>query len=62
MIKVTKPVSVGAIEQTIDLPVNPYSGSWALNETKVFWVGKDESGFQSFRATGTFFVERTCIP
>lgn len=55
-------INVGATEQTIDLLVYPYGASWAYNETKTFWVGKDEGGFQSWRATNTVSVRQTCIP
>jgi len=47
--------------QTIDLMVNPYGGAWNLNETKTFWVGKDEGGFQAWRATGLVSVNRICM-
>jgi hypothetical protein len=55
-------IVVGAVEQTIDLTVNPYDAAWALSETKTFWVGKDEGGYESWRATGLVSVQRTCIP
>lgn len=60
--KQSKPLVVGAVEQTFDVTVNPYGASWTLGETKTFWVGKDEAGIESFRATGTLSVKRTCIP
>jgi hypothetical protein len=60
--KATTPVVVGQKTQTIDLMLNPYNGSWGLNETKLFWIGKDESGWQSVRATGTISIQRTCLP
>jgi hypothetical protein len=62
VVKATAPIVVGQAEQQIKLTVNPYSGAWAYNETKIFWVGKDEGGFQAYRASGTFSVVRSCIP
>ncbi len=62
VVKATKPVQVNVVDQTIDLTLNPYNGGWDLGETKTFWVGKDEGGFDSFRATNTIAVTRQCIP
>ena len=61
VVKTTKAVVNGVQEQTIDLSVNPYTGAWNLNEAKTFWVGKDEGGFQSWRASGYFSVDRICM-
>jgi hypothetical protein len=62
LIKMTKAVQVNVVDQTLDLTVNPYGAAWALNETKTFWVGKDEGGIASFRATNIVSVRRNCIP
>ncbi|MRG98495.1 C1 family peptidase [Polyangium spumosum] len=62
VIKTSVPIVTGSTEQKIDLTVDPYGAAWALNETKQFWVGKDEGGFQSWRATNTVSVKRKCIP
>ncbi|WP_437288360.1 hypothetical protein [Sorangium sp. So ce406] len=61
VVKRTNAVVIGQREQTIDLTMNPYDGAWGLGEAKTFWVGKDESGFQSFRASGTVSVTRICM-
>jgi hypothetical protein len=42
--------------------VNPYDGAWPVGETKKFWIGKDEGGFDAFRATGLVAVKRVCDP
>lgn len=60
--KANQALDVGAVEQTIDLSLNPYDGAWAAGETKKFWIGKDEAGMESFRATGMVSVRRNCIP
>ncbi|WP_437604198.1 hypothetical protein WMF28_21770 [Sorangium sp. So ce590] len=62
VVKTTAPATVGQRTQTIDLSLNPYSGAWPLDETKIFWVGKSESGFPCFRATGTVSVQKICEP
>jgi len=61
-VKKTQAVVVGQVEQTIDLSLNPYDGAWVVGEIKEFWVGKDEGGFNSFRATDMVSVRRICIP
>ncbi len=60
--KATKSLVVGQVDQTIDLTLNPYNGGWTLGEIKKFWVGKDEGGYNAFRATGLVSVKRICIP
>ena len=61
VVKATAPIIGDQSVQTIDLMVNPYGGAWNLNETKTFWVGKDEGGFQAWRATGLVSVNRICM-
>lgn len=62
VVKATKSVVVGTVEQTIDMSVSPYSGGWGWNETKQFWIGKDEGGYSSYRASDTVSLRRTCAP
>lgn len=61
-VKGTKALIVGQVDQSMDLTVNPYDGSWLVGETKKFWIGKDESGLQAFRTTNLVSVRRNCIP
>lgn len=62
IVKAVVPVNVGVVTQTIDLTVNPYDAQWSNDETKYFWVGKSESGFESARASGQIGVTRSCSP
>ena len=61
VVKASKAVAVGAVDQTIDLVVNPYGASWSIGETKQLWVGKSEGGHNAWRATGVINVQRTCL-
>jgi surface antigen len=61
VVKASKAVAVGAVDQTIDLVVNPYGASWTIGETKQLWVGKSEGGHNAWRASGVINVQRTCL-
>ena len=60
VVKTSKAVVVGPIEQTVDLTIDPYDANWFPGETKEFWVGETEGGFASWRATSTVSIMKTC--
>lgn len=59
--KATQDLTLGQVEQFIDLTVNPYNGTWNVGETKQLWVGKSEGGYPAWRSTGVISVTRTCM-
>jgi hypothetical protein len=61
VVKQTSDVVPGNVIQTINLNVDPYEGEWSAHEEKTFWIGVQENGWTSFRASATVTIVRNDV-
>lgn len=62
VVKLQQVAQIGVVEQTMNLTLSPYNGTWAVTEVKNFWVGLSVQGFNAAYATGAIQVQRQCAP